>query len=109
MAIGGCIAFYFALRVNSFYSSSGEEGLPTTGLLMIATLQVALVALGIASIIGGGAAIQRKSYSMAVIGGVCSTLCSTIFGLVGLILVIRSRVEFADQKDEVKVRSTPRK
>jgi UDP-N-acetylmuramyl pentapeptide phosphotransferase/UDP-N-acetylglucosamine-1-phosphate transferase len=59
---------------------------------------VAMTPLGIISIIGGIAAVRRRSYSLAFAGGVCSVLCSSIIGLAGLILVVKSKAEFQNSE-----------
>lgn len=53
-----------------------------------------LLILGVVAILGGISAIQRKSFALALIGGVL--VIPSVLGLIGLILVAVSRDEFRD-------------
>ena len=68
--------------------------------LLVTTLSCLLVLLGAVSIVGGMAAIGRKSYDIAVAGGICSCFGFFVFGLVGLVLLLRSRDEFVGNRSE---------
>jgi hypothetical protein len=110
MMVGSLFAFYIVVRLFLSASAYGFERFQPDILVFISIFLTAMVLLAIGSIIGGVAAMRRKPYSLAVAGGVCSIFCSTVFGLVGLILVVKSKSEFVD--DEVKnqeVLMAPRK
>ena len=66
--------------------------------LLVTTLSYLFVLLGAVSIIGGMSAIGRKSYDIAVAGGICSCFGFFVFGLVGLVLLLRSREEFVGNR-----------
>jgi hypothetical protein len=53
---------------------------------------VALIILGIISLLGGIFAMQRKNFAIALIGGIF--VVPSILGLIGLILVVVSKDEF---------------
>jgi hypothetical protein len=53
---------------------------------------IVVLIIGVVSLLGGINAIQRKSFAMAIIGGILTL--PTIIGLIGLILVAVSRDDF---------------
>jgi len=98
MIVGSLAAFYLAVSAFLFLSTKGPGGLQFTFSLILGIFLATMVLLGIGSIIGGVAAIRRKPYRLAVVGGVCSVFCSSVIGLIGLILVVKSKNEFVDNK-----------
>jgi len=110
MIVGSLFALYLVVRLSLSLSAFGPTRLDPAILAIIWIFLSALVLLAIGSIIGGVAAIRRKSYGLAVAGGVCSIFCSTIFGIVGLILVLKSKDEFIDSPSKTRDGSiAPRK
>jgi hypothetical protein len=110
MMVGSLFAFYIVISLFLSVSAYGFERFRTDILVFISIFLTAMVLLATGSMIGGVAAMRRKPYSYAVAGGVCSILCSTVFGLVGLILVIKSKSEFLDSDwKNQEVLMTPRK
>jgi len=107
---GGLFGFYLVSRLLQSLSAHGTAKLQLPILLIIAISLTAIAILGIGSIVGGIAAIRRKRYALAIAGGICSVFCSTIIGLIGLILVVKSKSEFIDNKGKnEEVLRPPRK
>lgn len=77
--------------------SSSASSIPVVGGdvgNILAVCGAILIILGIIAILGGVFAIQRKSFGIAVLGGIFGLLGWFIPGLIGLILVAISRDEF---------------
>jgi len=55
---------------------------------------VVIVILGVIALLGGVYAMQRKNFTLALIGGIL--VIPSILGLIGLILVAISKDEFRD-------------
>lgn len=102
-SVGSVLLFMWVFLPVVASNPGGLDPPAVIALVIIAALLIPLVA---GSIVGGVAAIRRSSYRMAFIGGICSVICSTIIGLIGLILVIRSKDEFS-QPDRKTVQAAP--
>ena len=95
---------YRVLMAGPVAGPKKESSMPVIGgvlilvgaliLIVLAGLCVIfLIPLAIGAIMGGVFAIQRKHFTLALIGGILSI--PSIIGIVGLILVIMSKDEFS--------------
>ncbi len=78
MVVGGSALFGLTL--------GGSGGLVVCGVIV--------VIVGIVAVLGGIFAIQRRNFTLAIIGGILSMI--GVLGLIGLILVAVSKDEFRD-------------
>lgn len=61
---------------------------------LIGAIGIPLILLGVVSLIGGISALQRKRWGMALAGGICALLFSTLVGVLSIVFVVLSRDEF---------------
>jgi hypothetical protein len=99
--IAGIIAFFFGGLLTANAVSRGDRlewawgahAGPSIDWTQ-ASYGIALMALGLLAIIGSRCALVREHYKLAVVGGVCATLCVPLLGIPALILIVCSRDEF---------------
>ena len=79
---------------------SSAAGVDVIVIPILWSVLVALLILGLPSLIGGIYALQRKNWAIALIGSIASFLIWNIIGLIPLILIIISRDEFGNSISE---------
>ena len=83
---------------------SSAAGVDVIVIPILWSVIVALLILGLPSLIGGIYALQRKNWVIALIGSIASFLIWNIIGLIPLILIIISRDEFGNSISETSQR-----
>ncbi len=61
---------------------------------LIALVGLPLILLGVVTLLGGISALQRKRWGLALAGGICALLFSTLLGVLSIVFVVMSRDEF---------------
>ena len=79
---------------------SSAAGVDVIVIPILWSVLVALLILGLPSLIGGIYALQKKNWAIALIGSIASFLIWNIIGLIPLILIIISRDEFGNSISE---------
>jgi hypothetical protein len=89
--VGGVLILIVGIGYLAFggVAIAGSSFLAFAGGVLCGTV---VLVLGIIAILGGIFAIQRKSFAIALIGGIFTV--PTILGLIGLILIAVSKDEF---------------
>lgn len=93
------LAGVLELLYGGLIAAAGAAATPTSDVVLI-TIGIVILIFGLVAIAGGASAIRRRSWGLAIAGGVLALLAvgplflGSIFGIIGLILVGISRDEF---------------
>jgi hypothetical protein len=55
---------------------------------------IAVIIIGILSIVGGVYALRVKNWAMALTGSICATLCGRLLGVLALVFTVLSKQDF---------------
>lgn len=93
--VTGVAVVLFAGLLAGGMSFEGVPGaLLVVPLPLIGGVGLPLLLLGVVSIIGGISAVQRKRWGLALAGGICALVYSTLLGVLSIVFVVLSRDEF---------------
>ncbi len=91
---GAAVVLVAGLFAGGMTLGDVPEAILLVPLPLISFIGLPMILLGVVSLLGGISALQRRRWGLALAGGVCALLFSTVIGVLSIVFVTISREEF---------------